>query len=277
MTCRDIMTASPACCLPSDSVAIAARIMKQDDVGPVLIVSDQNEKRLIGIVTDRDLTVKVLADGRDPHTTRVDEVMTMNPVSVQENSSTNDAMRLMAANQVRRIPVVDEANRLHGIVAQADIARHESGRKVGEVVEQISNPAPSYGSRDPLSAWPDRSLLAAGALCLGIGAGLMYVFDPTRRSTQRYQTAGQNPDDQLVSRIRSKIGRAISHARAVQVTSNNGAVTLSGPVLADEVRNLIDCVNSIDGVRTVESRLEVHDSPETHPSLQGRSWPALRR
>ena len=79
MTCKEIMTPDPSCCVPGDSVAMAAQIMKRNDVGPVPVVSDQHEKRLVGIVTDRDLTLKVLAEGRDPHTTRVDEVMSMNP------------------------------------------------------------------------------------------------------------------------------------------------------------------------------------------------------
>ena len=71
MTCKEMMTPDPSCCVPGDSVAMAAQIMKRNDVGPVPVVSDQHEKRLVGIVTDRDLTLKVLAEGRDPHTTRV--------------------------------------------------------------------------------------------------------------------------------------------------------------------------------------------------------------
>ena len=143
MTCKDIMTPDPSCCVPGDSVAIAAQIMKRNDVGPVLVVSDQHEKRLVGIVTDRDLTLKVLAEGRDPHTTRVDEVMSMNPVSCREDESTHRALQLMANHQIRRVPIVDANNRLCGIVAQADLALNEDEEDVGRVVEHISEP---YGS-----------------------------------------------------------------------------------------------------------------------------------
>src|SRR5687767_9714643 len=117
MTCKDIMTPNPSCCLPSDSVAIAAQIMRRNDVGPVLVVSDHEENRLVGIVTDRDLALKVIADGRDPHSTRVDEVMSLHPVCCRSDESTQKALKLMADHQVRRIPIVDMDDRLVGIVA----------------------------------------------------------------------------------------------------------------------------------------------------------------
>jgi CBS domain-containing protein len=317
MTCKDIMTPNPSCCLPGDSAAIAAQIMRRNDIGPVLVVSDRHDNRLVGIVTDRDLALKIIADGRDPHTTRVDEVMTLNPVCCREEDDTEKASQMMAQNQVRRVPIVDEGNRLRGIVAQADLARNIDEEDVGRTVEQISEPYPSYGRRTQkyghvgrlssgISAAPGQ--LAISTLCMGIGAGLMYLLDPlrgsTRRSTIQQKTAGlynasgetlgtksrhlknraagivasakslihteeDVTDEKLVSRIRSKIGRHVSHARAVQVTANRGNVTLSGPVLANEVPGLIDCVNAIPGVKSVESRLEVHETAGSHPSLQG--------
>src|SRR4051794_28594924 len=145
MTLKDIMTPNPSCCVPGDSVAIAAQIMRRNDVGPVLVVSDQRDNRLVGIVTDRDLALKIIAEGRDPHTTRVDEVMSLNPVCCREDDSTEQALRLMSQNQVRRIPIVDEGNRLRGIVAQADLARNVDEEDIGRTVEQISEPYPSYG------------------------------------------------------------------------------------------------------------------------------------
>jgi CBS domain-containing protein len=271
MTCKDIMTANPSCCLPSDSVAIAAQIMRRNDVGPVLVVSDHQENRLVGIVTDRDLALKVIADGRDPHTTRVDEVMTLQPISCREDESTQKALHLMADHQVRRIPIVDADARLVGIVAQADVARTEDEEDVGRMVEQISEP---YGSScwtevrgGNLANWPRGGSFALGSLCMGLGAGLMYVLDSSRGTSRE---TGNVSDRKLTATIRSKMAGILSNPRAVQVKAANGNVTITGPILADEVRELIDCVTEMDGVRSLESRLEVYDYPGAHPALQER-------
>jgi CBS domain-containing protein len=276
MTCKEIMTPNPSCCLPSDTVAVAAQIMRRNDVGSVLIVSDHEENRLLGIVTDRDLAIKVIADGRDPNVTRVDEVMSLHPVSCNENDRTSRALQLMAEHQVRRIPVVDDNGRVCGIVAQADVALHEDEEEVGRMVEQISEP---YGSsswteirESRLGDWTNRNSLALGSLCIGLGAGLMYVLEESRggRSGSRLNAA----DSGLLSTIRSNIRQCVSSPDAIDVQASNGHVTLSGPVLANEVRTLLDSVTGLDGVRSLESRLDVHDYPESHPALQGRKRPA---
>ena len=140
MTCKDLMTSSPSCCLLSDSAATAAQVMKREDIGPVLVVSDHSEKLLVGIVTDRDLAVKVVADGRDPHNTRIDQVMSSHLVTCGEDEDVSLAMKRMADHQVRRIPVVDSNGRVSGIIAQADIALRGDEEQVGEMVEEISQP-----------------------------------------------------------------------------------------------------------------------------------------
>jgi CBS domain-containing protein len=288
MTCKDIMTPNPLCCLPSDSVAIAAQIMRRNDVGPVLVVSDHTQNRLLGIVTDRDLALKVIADGRDPHITRVDEVMTLNPVSCREEESSDHAVGLMAKHQVRRIPVVNSEGRLTGIVAQADVARHEDEKQVGRVVEQISEPYPSSGWVGQRTWKGVRSggAVALGALCMGLGAGLMYALSPTRRdnlasgSSETDQSEAQPaqastseveqvPDHKLVTRIRSRIWSGISRPKAIQITCRGGHVTLGGPVLANEVRQLLDYVTAVPGVRSVQSRLEVCETREAFEEAVG--------
>ena len=98
MTCRDLMTAAPACCLPSDSAATAAQIMKREDVGPVLVVNEHTSQQLTGIVTDRDLALKIVAEGRDPHNTRVDEVMSRFPVTCRTDDDVSSALKAMAEN-----------------------------------------------------------------------------------------------------------------------------------------------------------------------------------
>jgi CBS domain-containing protein len=133
------MTRNPVCARPDDTVASVARLMKENDIGPVPIVDDNNRKRLVGIVTDRDLAIKVVAAGRDPQTTPVSEVMTTNVITCRDNDDIETALDAMSTQQLRRIPVVDDGNMLLGIIAQADIAtRMDSPEKTGEVVKEIS-------------------------------------------------------------------------------------------------------------------------------------------
>jgi CBS domain-containing protein len=139
MQCSEIMTKNPECCLPSDMVIKAAQLMKSEDVGPIPIVADKDGKRLTGIVTDRDLAIKVIAEARDPNTTRLQDVMSDDVVSCNENDDVDKVLKLMEENQLRRIPVVGKNDQLLGIIAQADVAtRLGQPDKTGRVVEQIS-------------------------------------------------------------------------------------------------------------------------------------------
>lgn len=139
MQCSEIMTKNPECCLPSDMVIKAAQLMKSEDVGPIPIVADKDGKRLTGIITDRDLAIKVIAEARDPNTTRLADVMSDDVVSCKETDDVDDVLKLMEENQVRRIPVVGQNDQLLGIIAQADVAtRLGQPGKTAKVVEQIS-------------------------------------------------------------------------------------------------------------------------------------------
>lgn len=141
-TCGQIMSKNPISCLASETVDKAAKLMKTENVGSIPIVENQQSQRLVGIVTDRDLALNVVAEGRDPRSTRVEQVMTRNPVTCRDTADLQKAMDLMTQNQVRRIPIVDTNDRLVGIVAQADIAtRVDNPQKTAEVVEEISKPA----------------------------------------------------------------------------------------------------------------------------------------
>jgi len=137
--CSDVMTRNPVSARPDDTVASVARLMKENDIGPVPIVDDNKAKRLVGIVTDRDLAIKVVAAGRDPQTTPVKDVMTTNVITCRDDDDIETALDAMSTQQLRRIPVVDKGNMLLGIIAQADIAtRMDSPEKTGEVVKDIS-------------------------------------------------------------------------------------------------------------------------------------------
>jgi CBS domain-containing protein len=137
--CRDVMTKDPVCCQPGDSITEIARIMKQEDVGSVPIVESAESRKLVGIITDRDIVVKIVADGRAPDSATVKEAMTSNPVSCREDEDVDQALKLMKERQVRRMPISDTAGRLAGIIAQADVAtRVNKDSKTGELVEAIS-------------------------------------------------------------------------------------------------------------------------------------------
>jgi CBS domain-containing protein len=195
MNCKDVMTADPKCCLPDDTIARAAEIMREEDVGPVPVVSDRNVKRLAGIVTDRDIAIKVVAAGRDPRFTRVDEVMSKDIITCNAEDDYIQALQAMARHQVRRIPIVNEDGALLGIISQADVARRTSEEELGEVVEEISEPTGLGHALGSLRAHPSRpgesgiafgpNTLLMGAACLSVGAGLMYLLDPNRGRSRR--------------------------------------------------------------------------------------------
>ena len=136
---RDIMTANPQVVTPTDSVSRAAEIMRDSDVGVVPVVEDQSSMRLAGLVTDRDIAVRVVAEGRNGETTARD-IMSSGLATVGPDEDLGRVLDLMKSEQVRRIPVV-EGDRLVGIIAQADVATDlGNDRKTGDVVEKISEP-----------------------------------------------------------------------------------------------------------------------------------------
>jgi len=137
--CNEVMTKKPVCCLPNDMVAKVAQLMKSKDIGPVPIIENEQTKKLVGIVTDRDLALKIVAEGRDAKSTKAEEVMTRKVVTCRGEDDVQKALDAMSEHQLRRIPVVDNDNRIVGIIAQADVAtRVDQPAKTAEVVKDIS-------------------------------------------------------------------------------------------------------------------------------------------
>ena len=137
--CSDVMTGHPVCCLPDDNVVRVAQLMKGKDIGAVPVVQNEMTKKLVGIVTDRDLALKVVAVGLDPKTVIVEDVLTRNIVTCQADDDLEVALDAMSRHQLRRIPVVDHEYRIVGIIAQADVAtRTNQPEKTAEVVKEIS-------------------------------------------------------------------------------------------------------------------------------------------
>ena len=143
---RDVMTFNVACVHPTDSAEYAARLMRDCDCGALPVVD--REGRLMGMITDRDLAVRLVARGANIRDARVHDCMTDDAFACQETSSIDDCMREMSRHQVRRMPIVDRAGHVVGIVSQGDLARHAehhrgSGerRAVADVLGAISEPS----------------------------------------------------------------------------------------------------------------------------------------
>jgi CBS domain-containing protein len=132
---RDLMTRGPRTIDTAGSAVDAARMMRDEDVGLIPIVESDH---LVGTVTDRDIAVRLVAEGKSPEKTRVADIASRELVTIDPDQDVDEALRLMAKHQVRRLPVVEEDGKLVGIVAQADIAKHVSAVQTGDVVEKIS-------------------------------------------------------------------------------------------------------------------------------------------
>ena len=139
--CSEVMTQNPVCCLPTDSVSKAAQLMKSEDVGSIPVIEDEQTMKLIGIVTDRDLALQVVAPERDPGSTQVEDVMTYEIITCRATDDVQKAVDAMAQHQLRRMPVIDGDHRIVGIISQADVAtRVEKSEEVAEMVKEISQP-----------------------------------------------------------------------------------------------------------------------------------------
>jgi CBS domain-containing protein len=141
MQVREVMTKDPACVTPGATIREAAQLMQRENVGIVPVVEEKGNRRLLGVVTDRDIAIRVVAEGRDGGM-RVSEVMSSSQIKTcAPDDDVAEAMEAMASEQVRRIPIIDGRGALVGIVAQADIVRKaRDGGRAESTVQQISEP-----------------------------------------------------------------------------------------------------------------------------------------
>lgn len=144
MTVQEIMTSDPECCTPDTMLPEVGRMMDDCDCGAIPVVNDRDSKRTVGIITDRDIVVRVVATGTDCNEARVEQAMTSSIVTTRPDQDLREAEAAMKEHQIRRIVVADEEGRCIGILSQADIARHRSETETGEVVEMISEPAGAF-------------------------------------------------------------------------------------------------------------------------------------
>ena len=138
MKVSEIMTKDPACCTPETGLRDVARLMVEHDCGEIPVVDSKRTMRPVGVVTDRDIVVRCVAEGRNPVESEAGDVMSSPVVTVTPEAAVDEVADTMEEHQLRRVPVVDEAGTICGIVAQADIARHAHPREVAEVVREVS-------------------------------------------------------------------------------------------------------------------------------------------
>ena len=140
MRAREIMTQKPACCTPDTPAAEVARLMRENDCGVIPVVDGEETRTLVGVVTDRDIALRGVGERRNPDVP-VGELMTPSPDSCSPDDDVHEVEQLMMQKQVRRVPIIDAAGHLVGIIAQADLARKlGNDQEVGELVEHISEP-----------------------------------------------------------------------------------------------------------------------------------------
>jgi CBS domain-containing protein len=138
MRVNEIMTGQPACCTTGTKLSDVARMMVENDCGAIPVVDGMNEKRLVGVVTDRDIVCRIVAQGKDPSRSTAGECMSTDPVTVTEDADVDEATRRMEEHQLRRIMVTDGDRHLRGIVAQADVAKNAGKKRTADVVQAVS-------------------------------------------------------------------------------------------------------------------------------------------
>ncbi|HBO34273.1 MAG TPA: CBS domain-containing protein [Anaerolineaceae bacterium] len=141
-TCEEVMTSKPVCCLPTDNVVMVAELMKSENIGSIPVIDNKETQKLIGIITDRDLALRVVGQGLDASSTQVESVMTRKVVTCRADDDFQRALDAMSEHQLRRIVVVDSVCKVLGIISQADVAtRVNQPEKTAEMVKEISQPS----------------------------------------------------------------------------------------------------------------------------------------
>ncbi len=146
MNVKEIMTANPACCTADNSLQEAAKMMKDNDCGCIPVVENNEAKKPVGVITDRDICCRTVAEGKNPLDLTVKDAMTSQVETVKANATVEDCCNLMEEKQIRRVVVVDDMGGCCGIVAQADIAINAEDKKTAEVVQKVSETNSAHAS-----------------------------------------------------------------------------------------------------------------------------------
>jgi CBS domain-containing protein len=147
MLVKELMTANPACCTPDSSLPEVARMMVQNDCGEIPVIKDQKSKIPVGVVTDRDIVCRTIANDRNPLDLTAADCMTKPIVTVTPDISLEECCRIMEEKLIRRLPVVDDSGACVGIVAVADIALQTGKNVAGHIVKEVSEPTRSASAK----------------------------------------------------------------------------------------------------------------------------------
>ncbi|HKC24092.1 MAG TPA: CBS domain-containing protein [Thermoanaerobaculia bacterium] len=140
MKVKDVMTPSPAFATPQTSLQDVARMMEENDCGAIPIMESGAAGRPVGVVTDRDITIRAVAHGKNPLEIRAGDVMSGPPLTVRADASLDEAVDVMGKSQVRRLIIIDEGGACCGILSQADVAQHAAKRETAKMVAEVSEP-----------------------------------------------------------------------------------------------------------------------------------------
>jgi CBS domain-containing protein len=143
MKVREVMSSNPICCVPTDTAERVAKAMCEHNVGSIPVVTDQQSRKVVGIITDRDLCCSIVAGGLDPKRTTIEKFASTSPAVCRDGENLDTCERTMQERKVRRIPVVDGEGACIGIVAQADLALKDKPEKVSRTIAEISKPSPA--------------------------------------------------------------------------------------------------------------------------------------
>lgn len=143
MKVQELMTKKPACVTPDMELSKVAKLMDEYKVGSIPVVENKNSLRLVGMVTDRDIVTRSVAQGRNPLEMSVQQIMSSPVVSVKPDDDVREVAQLMERHMIRRVPVIDDMGMLCGIVAQADVALKTSDKTTADVVQSVSKPTQS--------------------------------------------------------------------------------------------------------------------------------------
>ena len=137
MRIEEVMTREPVCCTPDTGLREVAQMMVEHDCGQIPIVKSTSDQSVLGVVTDRDIVARLVAKGRNPVDLQAATCMSQPVITVRTDQSIEDCIEVMEAHRIRRVPVVDAAGRMRGIVSQADIAQHAPPASTGELVSKV--------------------------------------------------------------------------------------------------------------------------------------------
>lgn len=211
MQVSEIMTKNPACCTPDSMLSDVARMMKENDCGCIPVVNNRAEMKPVGTITDRDITIRTVADNHNPMNMKASDIMTTDIAAVAPETSLEECFDVMEDREIRRVLVVDENGKCCGIVAQADVVQSgASPVRTNKVIREISESNPSRnrraatgGEQSDYESYAGRQSLISGRsllpllIGLGSGAALMYLMDSRQRSDndrRQYRSGRLNAD-----------------------------------------------------------------------------------